>query len=117
LVAGRDPETVEDSQQMERSHVRCYGAGGTTVDFVSADGQAVLRYSGLKVWDAAGRELAAQIEVEGQQLALVVNDRDATYPVTPRSSEHRMPTRRQAWMQAACMCLCGAARTGASRPS
>ena len=53
-----------------------------TAKFVFADGQAVLRYSGLKVWDATQRELAAHLEVNGQQLALVVNDRDATYPVT-----------------------------------
>ena len=55
---------------------------GSAVKFVSVDGQAVLRYSGLKVWDAVQRELAAHLEVQGRQLALVVNDRDATYPVT-----------------------------------
>ena len=54
----------------------------SAVKFVTADGQAALRYSGLKVWDAAQRELAAHIEVRGRQLSLVVNDRDATYPVT-----------------------------------
>jgi hypothetical protein len=57
-------------------------SGNTAVKFAAADGQATLRYSGLKAWDAAQRELAAHLEVQGRQLALVVNDRDAAYPVT-----------------------------------
>jgi len=57
-------------------------SGDTAAQFVGCDGQAVLRYSGLKVWDAAQRELAARLEVQGQQLVLVVNDQDAAYPVT-----------------------------------
>jgi hypothetical protein len=54
----------------------------TAVRFVAADGETTLRYTGLKVWDAAQRELTAHLEVQGRQLALVVNDRDAAYPVT-----------------------------------
>jgi hypothetical protein len=54
----------------------------TAVEFVAANGRATLHYSGLRVWDAAQRELAAHIELEGRQLVLVVNDRDAAYPVT-----------------------------------
>ena len=57
-------------------------SGNTAVKFVAADGQATLRYSGLKAWDGAQCELAAHLEVQGRQLALVVNDRDAAYPVT-----------------------------------
>jgi len=42
------------------------------------------QYSGLKVWDAKGRELEARMEAlpEKSQIALVVNDSEATYPVT-----------------------------------
>ncbi len=42
------------------------------------------QYSGLKVWDAKGRELEARMEAvpENSQIALVVNDSEATYPVT-----------------------------------
>jgi hypothetical protein len=56
--------------------------GVAAVKFVTAEGQATLRYSGLKVRDAAQRTLPAHIEVQGRQLALVVDDRDAVYPVT-----------------------------------
>ncbi|MCX6873871.1 MAG: HYR domain-containing protein [Verrucomicrobia bacterium] len=56
--------------------------GATAAKFVTLDGQTALRYSGLKVWDATQRELPAHLEVQGKQLALVVDDRDATYPVT-----------------------------------
>ncbi|MCX6880062.1 MAG: autotransporter-associated beta strand repeat-containing protein [Verrucomicrobia bacterium] len=57
-------------------------SGTRAVRFVTVAGRAALRYSGLKVWDATQRELPAHLEVQGTQLALVVNDRDATYPVT-----------------------------------
>lgn len=50
--------------------------------FSSTDGQTVLRYGGLKVWDARQRQLAAWLEVKDRQLDLVVNDAAATYPVT-----------------------------------
>ena len=46
------------------------------------DGTAVLRYSGLKAWDAAGRVLASRMEVEGRALRLVVDDGSAQYPLT-----------------------------------
>ena len=49
-------------------------AGGAAVDFKDSDGRAVLRYSGLKVTDATGQNVAAHMEVHGRQLALVVND-------------------------------------------
>jgi hypothetical protein len=41
-----------------------------------------LSYSGLKVWDAAGKELAAHMELQGQGLQLVVQAEYAKYPVT-----------------------------------
>ncbi|MCX6879522.1 MAG: autotransporter-associated beta strand repeat-containing protein [Verrucomicrobia bacterium] len=56
--------------------------GARAAKFLTADGQTALRYSGLKVWDATQRELPAHLEVQGRQLTLVVDDRDATYPVT-----------------------------------
>jgi hypothetical protein len=42
------------------------------------------QYSGLKVWDAKGRELEARMEAlpEQSQIALVVNDAQASYPLT-----------------------------------
>jgi len=41
----------------------------------------VLRYGGLTVHDAVGRSLPAHLELTGQQLRLVVQDRGARYPI------------------------------------
>lgn len=41
----------------------------------------VLRYAGLKAWDARGRVLASRLEVRGHELRLTVDDRSAQYPV------------------------------------
>jgi hypothetical protein len=56
--------------------------GNTGVQFVTANGETALCYSGLRAWDAMRRDLAAHIEVHGRKLALVVNDQNAEYPVT-----------------------------------
>ena len=72
-------EAVGDLRPEMESEAEC---GRTAARFVGADGVAVLRYSGLKVWDAAQREVPAHMEVQDRQLALVVNDQNATYPLT-----------------------------------
>ena len=45
-----------------------------------------ITYNKLKVWDATGRELPAQMQLashySGQQLNLLVDDRNAQYPLT-----------------------------------
>ena len=41
-----------------------------------------VRYKDLKVFDAKGEEMPAEMKLQGNLLALVVNDRDATYPLT-----------------------------------
>ena len=46
------------------------------------DGRAVLRYTDLRAWDAAGRELAARMVVHSGRIRLEVTDRGALYPVT-----------------------------------
>lgn len=46
-----------------------------------ADGDTVLHYSGLNARDASGRELAAWMELDGQNLRLHVDDTGARYPV------------------------------------
>jgi len=55
--------------------------GGGTVDLLLPDGQRVLRYGGLAVHDAAGRSLPAHLELTGQRLRVVAQDRGAQYPV------------------------------------
>ena len=48
----------------------------------STDGSTRLTYDRLKVWDASGRVLPSEMVLDGQRLALQVDDRDAVYPVT-----------------------------------
>ena len=45
-------------------------------------GTAALRYDKLHTLDATGRELASRMEVKGNELALVVNDENAVWPLT-----------------------------------
>ena len=45
------------------------------------EGRTVLRYSGLRVLDANDEKLNASIRFDGGALALIVNDRDAIYPI------------------------------------
>ncbi|MCK7595529.1 fibronectin type III domain-containing protein [Pseudomarimonas salicorniae] len=46
------------------------------------DAHTELRYAGLKVWDATGRALPANMVLEDRRVALQVDDRGAVYPVT-----------------------------------
>lgn len=50
-------------------------------EFTSEDGGFVLQYGDLFAIDAAGRELLASMTLEGTRLRLVVDDRDACYPL------------------------------------
>ena len=56
--------------------------GAETVHFFDENGEPVMEYGGLKAFDAAGRVLPARFAVHGTQLALLVDDRGAQYPVT-----------------------------------
>jgi len=49
---------------------------------LESDGQALLRYTGLRAWDAAGRELDARLEVRGREVLLTIEDAGAVYPLT-----------------------------------
>lgn len=52
------------------------------LSFIHPREGAVLNYDGLKVWDAKGKELAAQFEKHGEGYSIHVNTLGATYPVT-----------------------------------
>ena len=57
--------------------------GGRGATFGRAKEQALVRYRGLKVLDAKGREVAARLRAEGKaELRLVVEEQDASYPLT-----------------------------------
>ncbi|OUJ76146.1 hypothetical protein BXP70_02415 [Hymenobacter crusticola] len=56
----------------------------TTLTFTTNTGSTLLRYSGLRAWDATGRVLPAHLAWQDNThaLALEVDDTQATYPVT-----------------------------------
>lgn len=62
---------------------------GQAIEFDGVKNRSVLRYAGLKAWDATGRSLTARLELrtasaeEGlPRIAFLVDDRGARYPVT-----------------------------------
>ncbi|MGA3194212.1 MAG: hypothetical protein ABSD39_04345 [Terriglobales bacterium] len=46
------------------------------------DARPVLLYTGLRAWDSAGHSLNARMAVRDRRIRLLVNDRDAAYPIT-----------------------------------
>lgn len=50
--------------------------------FSDDSGRTVVRYDGLRAWDATGRSLPVSMEGHGRELRLVVEARDARFPVT-----------------------------------
>jgi hypothetical protein len=70
-IVGGFPETF-------RPELREDGA----IDFIDDRGSCVIRYGQLHTWDAQGVALASELIVTGTDLAIVVDDRGATYPLT-----------------------------------
>ena len=57
--------------------------GGDALAFIGEGGEEKMKYSRLKVWDANGKILPAHFEKEElKNIALVVNDNEAEYPIT-----------------------------------
>ena len=61
---------------------------GTAIVFGKSKDQTILRYSGLKAWDATGRMLPAKLAVKSAglndlqpRISFVIDDTDASYPV------------------------------------
>ena len=57
-------------------------ANGINISFQDDKGAAVLNYSGLKVWDADGKDLRSRFVAAGDEVRLLVDERGARYPVT-----------------------------------
>jgi hypothetical protein len=57
--------------------------GGQAIELTDGEGKPVLSYSKLTAVDATGKHLAAHLETNdgGSDLALVVDDREASYPI------------------------------------
>ena len=60
---------------------RLHEADGA-VDLLDNHGARLLRYGGLVARDAANHELASQLRVDGSEVAIVIDDAGATYPVS-----------------------------------
>jgi len=69
------------SLEMEGDLFPRLAADGRGVDFIAPDKSVALQYTGLMVVDANDRLLPARMEVNRNRIDIVVNDRDAVYPV------------------------------------
>jgi hypothetical protein len=56
--------------------------GALGARFVDPDGRTILNYTGLRAWDADGDELTASLAAGCESLSILVDDTDATYPLT-----------------------------------
>ncbi|MEW6073444.1 MAG: FG-GAP repeat protein [Planctomycetota bacterium] len=81
-VAGRAGEPLRLALAVEGDLAPEVFAGGRDARFCGPDGVTRVFYTGLRAWDAAGRELAAELAAEAGQLAILVADRFAAYPLT-----------------------------------
>ena len=54
---------------------------GNSLRFTSSFGTTIT-YNKLKVWDANGRSLTAQMQLDAQHLSLIIDDSKAVYPLT-----------------------------------
>ena len=52
------------------------------VDLLDEHGARVMRYAELKVWDAEGRPVPSHLKLDGAELAILVEDEGAAYPLT-----------------------------------
>jgi hypothetical protein len=52
------------------------------IDLLDENGARVLRYGGLHVWDADGTALRSHFELDGIEVAIVIDDEEAAYPIT-----------------------------------
>src|SRR5207249_7036087 len=112
---GHDSTRLELSLAVSGDLVPRLTPGGEQVHFVSNDGQPRLGYRDLRAWDAEGRALASRMVLVDGRVRLVVDDRDARYPVTvdpiaysistlqPRSEERRAGKRRPPYWRGSCL--------------
>ena len=78
--AGREGEPLVIAMAVEGElRPKLAARGGAIV--LESGGRGVLRYGGLRSWDARGRAVASRLEVHESEIRLVVEDRDAEYPL------------------------------------
>ncbi|MEO5914551.1 MAG: choice-of-anchor D domain-containing protein [Luteolibacter sp.] len=71
---------IEGNLKPERLTADAVSSQG--VRFVDAEGNEVIQYKDIKACDADGQSLVAKMEIRGADLALVVDDAGARYPLT-----------------------------------
>jgi hypothetical protein len=77
--AGEGPlRIVGDLPAALRAELREDGA----IDFIDAEGARTIRYGELHAFDAQGVALASEFAVSGTELAILVDDQRAAYPIT-----------------------------------
>jgi FG-GAP repeat len=76
----RDGEPLVIALAVEGKLHPARAAEGDAV-LLKSGGRTVLRYGGLRSWDARGRAVPVRLEVREQQVRLLVEDRDAEYPL------------------------------------
>jgi len=55
---------------------------GAAVVLLDEQGNSVLRYGELHVWDSAGAEIPSRLGLEASDLVIIVEDAEASYPLT-----------------------------------
>jgi|GEM_PF-632495 len=76
--AGSEPLTVKMAVESQHLQLACHNNELTGTQ----GGMVRYYYKDLKVWDARQNPLPATMQLQGNTLALVVDDRTATYPIT-----------------------------------
>jgi sugar lactone lactonase YvrE len=84
-VLGRPASLANEDAARLRVDLRMSGLSATrdgdSMVLVDAKNQRVMRYDGLKVWDAKGRQLAAEMSPIQGGVSILVADAGAAYPV------------------------------------
>jgi hypothetical protein len=52
------------------------------VELLDSRGSCVLRYGELQVWDARGAKVGSRLRLSGNELAILIEDQRAVYPLT-----------------------------------
>jgi len=81
-AAGRRNGTLRLGLTLSGDLVPLLAGEGGSLLLVRAGGNRVLRFAGLTAFDATGRSLPSRMELRERELALLVDDTAALYPVT-----------------------------------
>ncbi|HZW10647.1 MAG TPA: FG-GAP-like repeat-containing protein, partial [Phycisphaerales bacterium] len=81
-ISGDPGEPLRVEMTITGSLTGTLSSNGQRIDFRTPDGDPVLVYDHLAVFDDQERILPARLALEGSTLSIVVDDRGAAYPIT-----------------------------------